>query len=69
MGLIEVNGIRVFAYHGCLDEEARIGGHYLVDVHVEGSLPRLSAPMTLTARWIMVGWWPLCMSRWPNAAS
>lgn len=35
MGLIEVNGIRVFAYHGCLDEEARIGGHYLVDVHVE----------------------------------
>jgi len=38
MGLIEVNGIRVFAYHGCLDEEARIGGHYLVDVHVEGDL-------------------------------
>jgi dihydroneopterin aldolase len=22
MGLIEVNGIRVFAYHGCLAEEA-----------------------------------------------
>ncbi len=36
MGLIEVNGIRVFAFHGCLEEEARIGGHYLVDVRVEG---------------------------------
>lgn len=36
MGLIEVNGIRVFAYHGCLEEEARIGGHFRVDVRVEG---------------------------------
>lgn len=36
MGLIEVNGIRVYAYHGCLDEEARIGGHFVVDVCVEG---------------------------------
>ena len=36
MGLIEVNGIRVFAYHGCLEEEGRIGGHYRVDVAVQG---------------------------------
>ncbi|MCB0769922.1 MAG: dihydroneopterin aldolase [Flavobacteriales bacterium] len=36
MGLIQVNGIRVFAYHGCLAEESRIGGHFLVDVQVEG---------------------------------
>lgn len=36
MGLIQINGIRVFAYHGCLAEEARIGGHYRVDVQVEG---------------------------------
>lgn len=38
MGLMEVNGIRVFAYHGCLEEEARIGGHFRVDVSVEGDL-------------------------------
>jgi dihydroneopterin aldolase len=38
MGLIEVNGIRVFAYHGCLEEEARIGGHYRVDISVQGDL-------------------------------
>ena len=36
MGLIEIRGIRVFAYHGCLAEEAQIGGHYHVDVRVEG---------------------------------
>lgn len=36
MGVIEVNGIRAFAYHGCLPEEARIGGHYRVDVRAEG---------------------------------
>lgn len=36
MGLIEINGIKVFAYHGCLDEEGRIGGQYRVDVAVQG---------------------------------
>ncbi len=40
MGLIEVNGIRVFAFHGCLAEEARIGGHYRVDVQVEGDFAK-----------------------------
>lgn len=40
MGLIEVNGIRVYAYHGCLEEEGRIGGHFRVDVAIEGDLSR-----------------------------
>lgn len=31
---IEVNGIRVHAYHGCLPEEAEIGGNYIVDVSI-----------------------------------
>ncbi len=29
---IEVNGIQLYAFHGCLEEEGRIGGHYIVDV-------------------------------------
>jgi len=29
---IEVNGIKLYAFHGCLEEEAKIGGHYIVDV-------------------------------------
>lgn len=40
MGLIEVKGIKVYAYHGCLSEEGRIGGHYRVDVAVEGDMAR-----------------------------
>jgi len=36
MGLIEVGPVRVFAHHGCLPEEARIGGHYRVEVSVTG---------------------------------
>ena len=29
---INVNGIKLYAYHGCLKEEGIIGGHYLVNV-------------------------------------
>lgn len=43
MGLIEVNGIKVHAYHGCLPEEARIGGHYRVDVFVRGDFGKAEA--------------------------
>lgn len=35
MGIINVNGIRLYAYHGCLPEEAKIGGEYIVDVKVD----------------------------------
>ena len=31
---IEVNGIKLYAFHGCLPEETKIGGHYLVDVQM-----------------------------------
>ena len=31
---IEVNGIKLYAFHGCLEEEARIGGNYVVDVTI-----------------------------------
>lgn len=33
---MQVNGIRVYAYHGCLAEESVMGGHFRVDVQVEG---------------------------------
>ncbi len=29
---IEVNGIQLYAFHGCLEEESRIGGKYEVSV-------------------------------------
>ena len=35
MGLITVEGIRVFGYHGHLPEEAVLGGQFIVNVWVE----------------------------------
>jgi dihydroneopterin aldolase len=32
--VIEVNGIKCYAHHGCLPEETAIGGHYIVDVEM-----------------------------------
>ncbi len=32
---IEVNGIKIYAFHGCLPEEERIGGHYKIDVSLQ----------------------------------
>ena len=34
MGIIRVNHIRLHAHHGCMEEEAIIGGHYIVDVEL-----------------------------------
>jgi len=38
MGKIRVNNIKLYAYHGCLEEEAKIGSEYRVDVEVEADL-------------------------------
>ena len=35
MGLITVEGIRVFAYHGHLPEEAKLGGNFIVNAWVK----------------------------------
>ena len=35
MGIIKVEGIKIYAFHGCLPEETKIGGNYIVDVHLE----------------------------------
>ena len=35
MGLITVEGIRVFAHHGHLPEEAVLGGHFIINVWVK----------------------------------
>lgn len=40
MGVIKVENIRVFAYHGCLKEESKIGSDYLVDLEVEADLQK-----------------------------
>jgi 7,8-dihydroneopterin aldolase/epimerase/oxygenase len=31
---ISIEGMKLYAFHGCLEEEARIGGNYIVDVNM-----------------------------------
>ena len=38
MGIIKVENIRVFSYHGCLAEETKIGSDYRVDLMVKADL-------------------------------
>ena len=42
MGVIKVNNIKLYAYHGCLDEEAKIGSWYRVDIKVKADLEKSS---------------------------
>ena len=32
---VNIEGIKLYAYQGCLDEEARIGSNYIIDVKFE----------------------------------
>jgi len=36
MQTINIRGIRLYAYHGCMEEEAIIGGDYIVNVQLKG---------------------------------
>ena len=38
MGKIYLKNIRLYAYHGCMDEERKIGSDYLVNVKVGADL-------------------------------
>ena len=40
MGLVKVKNIKVYAYHGCLVEEKKIGSDYRVDLKVKSDLSK-----------------------------
>ena len=40
MGIIQVNNIKLYAFHGCLEEESKIGSDYRVDVEVKIDLKK-----------------------------
>ncbi|MFD2917069.1 dihydroneopterin aldolase [Psychroserpens luteus] len=42
MGIIKVENIRVFANHGCLKEETKIGSNYRVDIEIKANLQKSS---------------------------
>ncbi len=38
MGNIKLTNIRTFSFHGCMDEEAKIGSNYRVDLEIKTDL-------------------------------
>ena len=42
MGTIKLENIRTFSYHGCLEEEAKIGSNYRVDLKIKCDLRKSS---------------------------
>ena len=38
MGIIKLQNIRTFSFHGCLEEEAKIGSDYIVDLEIKTDL-------------------------------
>ena len=40
LGIIKIKNIRVYAYHGCLVEEGKIGSDYRVDLDVKADLKK-----------------------------
>ena len=40
MGIIKISNIRVYAYHGCLVEEGKIGSDYRIDLSVKANLSK-----------------------------
>jgi len=42
LGTIKVKNIRIYAYHGCLAEEGKIGSDYRIDLSVKANLKKSS---------------------------
>jgi dihydroneopterin aldolase len=40
MGIIKIKNIRLYAYHGCMKEEGKIGSDYRVDLTVKANLKK-----------------------------
>jgi dihydroneopterin aldolase len=43
MGVIKLKNIRIYAYHGCLIEEGKIGADYIVDLEVKTDMRKSAA--------------------------
>jgi dihydroneopterin aldolase len=48
MGIIKLTNIRTFSFHGCLEEEAKIGSNYRIDLTIKTNLEPSSKTDELT---------------------
>ena len=53
---IKIEGIECYAYHGCLEEEAKIGGHFSVDVilHLDLTKAITTDELSETADYVVI---------------
>jgi dihydroneopterin aldolase len=56
MGLISVQDIRLYSYHGCLEQETLIGSDYIVNIDIETdlSLSAISDDLSKTIDYVEV---------------
>ena len=47
MGTIELKNIRLYAFHGCLEEERKIGSDYIVNLSVKADLTKAAVTDSL----------------------
>jgi len=45
---INIEGVKLYAYHGCLPEETKVGGEYIVDVNLEYNFTEAASTDDLT---------------------
>src|SRR5690349_11701271 len=45
---INIEGIKLYGFHGCLEEEGRIGGNYVVDVYMTTDFSKAAKSDELT---------------------
>ena len=43
MGKVILTDIRIYAFHGCMEEDERIGSDYIVNLEVEADMKKASA--------------------------
>lgn len=57
---INIEGMVFYAYHGCLEEEAKIGGQYTVDVYLSTDFTEAAATDDLTKTIDYCGIYDIC---------
>ena len=65
-GVVKIKNMRVYAFHGCLKEESKIGGDYLVNLRAYCNLAAAEALRLKMAMCMVVQMkWPATMMQRP----
>lgn len=56
MAIVSINNLKVYAYHGCLPEEAMVGTNYRIDmdIHIDFEQAAIEDNLDLTADYVVI---------------